>query len=76
LTCPFCGAQTQLAVKASNRPVAPGSNAICGRCGEYCVVGSDLEFRKPTQEELSKVNLVSLQRAYKFRKALLDDDFK
>jgi RNase P subunit RPR2 len=76
LTCPFCGTQTELAVKASHRTIAPGSNAICGTCGAYCVLGSDLEMRKPTEEELAKVNLIALQRGYQLRKDLLDEDSK
>jgi hypothetical protein len=61
MTCPYCGAAFERAVKASHRSMGPGSNALCGECGEYCVVGSDLKLRKPTQEELSKVNLRALQ---------------
>lgn len=61
-TCPFCGAEAELAVKASDRSIAPGSMLICGTCREISVVGSKLEFRKPTTEELAKVNLIALQR--------------
>lgn len=42
---------------------------LCGSCGEVGVMGPDLEIRKPTREELAKVNLKALQIARRIYKA-------
>lgn len=68
-TCPFCGTEFGEALKASGRGLGPGSNGLCGACGQVCMMGTNLELRKPTQEELAKVNLQALQIARELYKA-------
>lgn len=70
--CPHCGNEFARACHVDNTRPKPGQLTLCMRCGEVAEFGPNLELVKPTEEKLSKLSLVSLQRGYQIRSALLD----
>lgn len=76
-TCPYCGTGFDIALKANDdRPVRPGTLTMCMQCGEVCVIGPGpkMELRKPSKEQLSKLNLRALQMGRQLYKAVREGE--
>lgn len=60
--CPHCGNEFDKACHVDNLSPKPGQLALCLQCGEIAEFGPGLGLKKPSQEKLSRMNLIDLQR--------------